>query len=905
MSGTANGGSSHSGSETAVPRMGHIDSMGHPDSAGSGAGYWYLHPSKSLSFKTAATIAWRELRASKAKFSFVILSVAIGVAALIGVRGFSESFQKTILAEARTIMAADLSARMFRQPTAQEAKQLDALQQTTGVRRTWITETVSMVSAMNDPVPLLVSLKAVNPDEWPFYGSVQMQTASGGQTTDLKAELNDLTVVVGDDLLVRLKVKVGDELKIGEQRFRIAAVVIREPDRMSSTMGLGPRVLISRSGLVKTGLLQPGSRSGERFLFKLEQQSNIAKVRGQLEKILPEAQVTDFRETSPALTEGLDRATGMLSLICLVAMVLGAVGVAMAMRAHLQQRIDILAIMKSIGARSSDILRIYLLQTLFLGLAGGLLGVALGAGVEWIFPLVLGKLLPIHAHLQLPVRSVFAGLGTGILTTLLFCLPPLLDVRKIRPNLVLRRAVDDGNGEGQLTFWQKIRENKVQWIASVLIVLGLGGIAAALTDSLQVGAWFGAALCALLLFTLGMSALTLRGLRAFLAKTRLHLPSAVRHALANLYRPGNQSSAVLAALGTGVMLILVVFLMQSSVLREMREGAKPDTPNIFLIDMATSELLGVRELLDKQPGARGKMEALPVVSGRIESIDDVPVEKLRVNNYPKRLLQSVSLTWADELPAGAKMVSGHWWTSTEARDSGFGLAVVDHVADRLHLHLGSEVNFDSDDQLIKTTVAAIYKNDGEHVYGRSEFILPRKALEGKPVIWYGAAHVDGPQIAAMQRALFAAYPTVTVINIADVLDTIQGFVGQITQVVRFLAAFSMLSGVVILASSVASTRYRRIREVVVLKTIGATRGRIATVFSVEFIVLGLLSGVVGVIFANLLTKALLHRLDVPFHLDWLAGLVALVSSAVLATATGWVASARILGQKPLQVLREE
>src|SRR5271155_4759583 len=437
-------------------------------------------PSRALPFKTATTIAWRELRASKAKFSFVILSVAIGVAALIGVRGFSESFQKTILAEARTIMAADLSARMFRQPTPQEAKQLDELQKS-GIQRTWITEMVSMVSDPGDPVPLLVSLKAVNPAEWPFYGSVQLQSATGTETTDLKAVLNDSTVVVGDGLLIRLKVKVGDQLRIGEQMFRISAGVEREPDRMSSTMGLGPRVLISRGGLEKTGLLQPGSRSGERFLFKLTPQSNIAKVRAQLEKILPEAQVTDFRETSPALTEGLNRATGMMSLICLVAMVLGAVGVAMAMRAHLQQRIDILAIMKSIGARSSDILRIYLLQTLFLGLAGGLLGVVLGGGVEWIFPIVLGRLLPVHAHLQLPFRSIAAGLGTGILTTLLFCLPPLLDVRKVRPNLVLRRAFESDGGEGTLSFWQKVRENQVQLIASVLIVLGLGGIAAALT----------------------------------------------------------------------------------------------------------------------------------------------------------------------------------------------------------------------------------------------------------------------------------------------------------------------------------------------------------------------------------------------------------------------------------------
>jgi putative ABC transport system permease protein len=864
---------------------------------------------KALPFRTAATIAWRELRASKAKFSFVILSVAIGVAALIGVRGFSESFQKTILAEARTIMAADLSARMFRQPTPQETNQLDALEKT-GVRRTWITEMVSMVSAPGDPVPLLVSLKAVDPKEWPFYGSVRLQPAG-----ELKNVLNDSTVVVGDDLLVRLRVKIGDQLKIGEQTFRIAAVVEREPDRMSSSMGLGPRVLISRGGLEDSGLLQPGSRSGERFLFKLTPQSgSIAKARTQLEKILPEAQVVDFRETSPALTEGLDRATGLLSLICLVAMVLGAVGVAMAMRAHLQQRIDILAIMKSIGARSSDILRIYLLQTLFLGLAGGLLGVALGAGVEWVFPAVLGKLLPIHTHLQLPFRAIAAGLATGILTTLLFCLPPLLDVRKVRPNLVLRRSVEDGNGDGPRPFWQRIRENKVQWIASLLIVLGLGGIAAGLTDSLKVGAWFGGALCALLLFTLGVSALTLRGLRAFLAKTRLHLPSAVRHALANLYRPGNQSSAVLAALGTGVMLILAVFLVQQSVLRAMRDGARPETPNIFLIDIATQELEGVKALLAKQPGVRGNLEVLPVVSGRIDSIDGVPVEKLKVNNYPKRLLQSVSLTWSDQLPEGAKMVSGHWWepnqstieTKNDTAGTTVGLAVVDYAANRLHLHPGSEVIFDSDDQAIKTQVAAIYKNDGQHVYGRSEFILPPAALKGKPVIWYGAAHIDGPQIGAMQRALFAAYPTVTVINIADVLDTIQGFVGQITQVVRFLAAFSMLSGAIILASSVASTRYRRIREVVVLKTIGATRGRIATVFSVEFIVLGLLSGIVGVVFANLLTRVLLRRFfEVGFQVDWRATLIALVGGAVLATVTGWIASARILGQKPLQVLREE
>ena len=244
---------------------------------------------------------------------------------------------------------------------------------------------------------------------------------------------------------------------------------------------------------------------------------------------------------------------------------------------------------------------------------------------------------------------------------------------------------------------------------------------------------------------------------------------------------------------------------------------------------------------------------------------------------------------------------GTWWD----RDDGQSLVVTEHIADRLHLQLGSQLVLFSNGRTIQAKVTAIIRHNGQHVYGRSEFILTPKALAGLPVIWYGAVHVDPQQVGTLQRALFAVYPTVTVINIADVIETVQGVVQQITLVVRFLAAFSILAGAVILASSIASTQFRRIREVVVLKTLGAKRNHIAAVFSVEFIVLGLLAGFVGVIFANLLSRILLHRLDVPFHIEWLATAVALVGTAVLATVTGWATSFRILGQKPLQVLREE
>jgi len=227
------------------------------------------------------------------------------------------------------------------------------------------------------------------------------------------------------------------------------------------------------------------------------------------------------------------------------------------------------------------------------------------------------------------------------------------------------------------------------------------------------------------------------------------------------------------------------------------------------------------------------------------------------------------------------------------------------VAERLRLGVGSAVQLETSGAVRALRVSAIYRADGQHLGARVPFVLPLGQIENEPATWYGGAHIDPRQVAAMERALFVAYPTITVINIADVLDRIESVVNQITFVVRFLAGFSIFAGLMILASSIASTRFRRMREAVVLKTLGATRMRIVRTFSVEFSVLGLLAGSVGVVFANVLTRVLLHKLDVGFHIEWYATLIALVGTAVLATATGWIASYRILGLRPLEVLREE
>jgi putative ABC transport system permease protein len=864
---------------------------------------------RALSWKRAGAIGWRDLKSAPGKFGFVVLSVAVGVAALVGVRGFSDSFRKTLGAEARSLMAGDLSARIFHEPTVEDKGKIAAILEKdgSGIRSTWVTETISMASVPPDPVPLLVSLKAVDPAEYPFYGTAELEPAMS-----LRDALQGDSAVVAEEFLIRLKAQVGQTLRLGGRNFRIAAVLKQEPDRMTAGAGMGPRVMISQAALARTGLIAPGSRASQRLLMKLPEGKatglktataasvDAVVMRKQLEEALPDAQVMDFREGNPALSQGLDNSTAILSLICLVAMVLGAIGVAMAMHAHLEQRMDMLAILKAVGAGSGDLLRIFLLQTLGLGLAGGLLGVAAGVGVMAALPAVFGNLLPVHATLEFPWKSVVAGLGTGLLTTLLFCLPPLLDVRSVRPVLVLRRLVEPGP-EGIGGWFARWWARRLQIGISIVVVAALGGIAWALSDSAKVGGWFAFLFAAALLVLLAMAAVALRTLRFLLNRVRLRLPSFLRHGLANLYRPGNQSAAVLAALGTGVMLILAVFLMQAALLRDLRETASPKLPNIFLIDVTTDEVAGVKDFFAHQAGVIQALDLMPGVTGRFLSLNGKTLDQMKDQHFPRRMLENAELTWADAAPAGDKVTQGKWWTDGNAAE----LAVGTGVAERLHLGVGSAVELEIGGRVHALKVSAIYRADGQHLAGRVSFVLPSGQLKDQTAEWYGGAHIDPKQVGAMERALFLAYPTVTVINLADVLERIESVVNQITFVVRFLAGFSIFAGLMILASSIASTRFRRMQEAVVLKTLGATRMRIVRTFSVEFSVLGLLAGSVGVVFANILTRVLLHRLEVGFHIEWAATLVALVGTAVLATATGWIASYRILGLRPLEVLREE
>ncbi len=652
-----------------------------------------------LAWSSAAKIASREMRSSRGKFLFVLLSVAIGVAALSGVRGFSSSFRATLLNRARSIMAGDLAARTFQQLTPSQQEGLDAIART-GVEITPVTEVLSMASSPKSMNPVLVSLKAVDPELYPFYGTVDLAPASSLQTA-----LADGQVAVGDDLLLRLGLNVGDELKVGNRNFRIAATVVNEPDRLSGNFEAGPRVLMSRDSLEETGLIAPGSHALQRFLFKLPpppdgravSDTAVADLKTRLETLLPDAQLTDYRETNPALTRGLDMATSLLSLMSLVALVLGAVGVAMAMRAHLQQRLDSIAIMKSLGARSGQIMKIYLLQTMLLGVAGGLLGVLFGVGVQLAFPVVLGKLINVPTEFHIQMRAVFVGLGAGVLTTLLFTLPPLLDIRGVRPILILRRAVEENDDPFIAAVWKKITKNAAQILATALILAGLAVIATMLSDSATVGKVFSAGLVAVLLVLLAASAGVLWRAEVFSQPHAAASAFVVAPRAGEPLPAGQSFGRAAGGAGHGRDADHDGVSGAEAVVSELHISSAPNLPNVFLVDIANTEIDGMRTLLKAQPGVTAEPELLPVVSSRIDAMDGVAAADVKLKNFPRRMLRSISLTWADAAPPGTKVVDGAWWKADESEAGAGDLAA---AADRLGVKVGSTITFAAQDAAV-------------------------------------------------------------------------------------------------------------------------------------------------------------------------------------------------------------
>lgn len=853
-----------------------------------------------LPWRLALRIAWRESRASLGRFAFIVAAVAVGVAALVGVRGFSNLFRDVLLKEARTLMAADLSVRDFRLPTPAQWATIHELE-AQGIAQTWVTESVSMLSAGPDSIPLLVSVKAVEPTKYPFYGEFRASVAK-----PLSELLQPDAVLVAPDLLIRFDLEPGDSIRLGSAQFRVAGTVENEPDRMTGSLNAGPRVMMSRQGLERTGLITEGSRAAQRFLFRFPDAANarfavnVQEVRDRLKEAFPTAMLSDFRQVHPAIERGLQSATTFLSLVSLIALIVGSLGVGMAMQAHLQKKLDAIAIMKALGARSSHILRIYGLQTLLLGGTGAFIGVVAGTVVQRSFPLLLERYFPVAAKIGWEPWSALQGLGVGILTTMLFTFPSLLDIRRIKPNLILRREM----GEVQSGWRRWLAESRSALVTGILLIAGIGAIASWLSNSLRLGGYFVAAILVSLLALNGIGWALLRSLRFVITRQSLPIPAFLRHGVGNLYRPGNHARAALVALGVGVTFTLTVYLVQGSMLQSLVASAPPTLPNVFFINIQPHQQESLLRIVRSQSGLLGEPVIQSSVSMRLDRIGNRSIEDFQLEGFDRRFLRERNSRETVMPPEGTTIVEGSWWGDRSRNDNQQLVSVAQDAAKSLQLQPGDRVRWVAAGQPVEATVAAIHKTEEGRMDAGYDFLFAPGALSGLPTIYFGAVRMNPPDVPLLQRATYREFPSITVINIADVLAIVQEVLDQVTIFVEFISFFAIAAGVIILSSSVAGTRLRRIREVAILKTLGATRLRLTGIFSIEFTLLGLVAGLMGALLASGFSALLLTRMfEAEYQVAWVPVLICVITTIVVANIAGWMASARILDQKPLVVLR--
>ncbi|MFZ0592911.1 MAG: FtsX-like permease family protein, partial [Bryobacteraceae bacterium] len=497
--------------------------------------------------RAANRVAWRELKATPSRFLFVVLAVAVGVGALSGVKGFGAAFRSMLFRNARQLTASDLTAQVFGVPTSDQMTRLRQIGQRVGAL-TWVTETLSMAGRPRQ-VPQMVAVKAVDPTCYPFYGRLTIEPKR-----PLSALLSGDHVLVNQELLIRLHLQPGDTIRLGGKDFTIAGMIVTEPDRLASGFGPSMRVMMSRASLDSTGLLQLGSRASERFLFKLRNGASIDELKGDLRSTLVRPRITDFRDGNPAIERGIDRSTTFLSLVSLIALIVGSLGVGMAMHSHLQQKMDTIAVMKAVGARSRQIAAIYLIQTLCLGIAGGLLGIGIGALVQKAFPILIHQVFALLPDVAWDWSFSLEGLALGVFATLLFTLPPLIGIWRVRPSLVFRREMDDA---ARIPGWRSIP----YLICVAAIAAGFIGISLWVSGSWRVSAYFAGGLAGSLLLLSLVAVALLRAARWTVRRSGRRLPANFRHGFANLYRPGTHASSVLVALGVGVVFTLTTYLI--------------------------------------------------------------------------------------------------------------------------------------------------------------------------------------------------------------------------------------------------------------------------------------------------------------------------------------------------------
>lgn len=834
-------------------------------------------------------MAWRDSRTSRRRLFLFSLSVVLGIAALVAIGSFTENLRQAIQDQAKTLLGADLAVES-RQNLPPDAE---------AYFREWGGEQAKEVSLASMAVfpssgnqTKLISLRAMA-GAYPFYGD--FQTVPADAPAKLRAGGDG--AILEESLLAQFGLKVGDPVKLGQKTFQVIGALKKIPGDSPAVAMLSPRVYISLSALPGTELVVAGSQVRYKTYFKIPGQdieARVADAREHFRSLRLNFDTVERRKRD--LGQGLQNVYAFLSLVGFIALFLGAIGVASAIHVYIRQKIATIAVLRCLGASARQSFAVYLVQGFALGVAGAVLGALLGILVQIVLPAMVKDFLPFKVDFFVSWISVARGMGAGLVVCLLFTLLPLLSIRRVSPLVALRSSfAEQGSGRDP---WR--------YFLYALIALAVVGFAIAQTQKLKIGLGF----AGMLAVSFGVLTLLARGV-AWIAQRFLPrgLSYVWRQGVANLHRPNNRTVLLLLSLGLGTFLLLTLGLARETLLAQLRGMGGGDRPNLMFFDIQDDQIGPLEQVLH-DAGAPIIAQA-PIVTMRIRTINGRTIEDILKGEHSRipgwTLRREYRSTFRGHLVPTEKLLAGKFESRVAPGTSLIPISVEEGLAKDMQLQLGDQIEWDVQGVPMTTQISSLRSVDWQRFQPNFYVVFPEGALEDAPKFYLAAVRANSSGASARaQQLVVQKFPNVSAIDLDLILQTLDTIFAKVEFVVRFIALFTVATGAIVLAGAVLTGRFQRLRETVLLRTLGATRKQLMQIQLAEYAVLGFLGALTGgglAFLANALLAKFVFELPVVAPLGYLAG--AAVGVTVLTIITGLLANRGVAQHPPLEVLRQE
>jgi len=830
-------------------------------------------------------MAWRDAKASKMRLLLFMASIILGIAAVVSIQLFSSNLKDNIQRQSKTLMGADFIIDSKQIPTKRAKAIIDSLQP-----EAHEVNFVSMAAFPKNDGTKLVQVRGLEGD-FPFYGELETEpTAAATTYQESGGALVDAT------LMLQFKVNLGDSIKIGELTLPISGTVKSIPGSSAFSSAVAPVVIIPHRLIEATALLQFGSRKEYQYFYKVSDTVNLKRLQDQLcPKLKKEnADLDTHISTTERLGRRYDNVGKFLNLAAFIALLLGCIGIASSVHIYIKEKLKAIAILKCLGASRLQSFLIFLIQIAGIGIVGGLIGSLIGVGIQELFPYLLKDFLPFTLKITVSAQPILIGLLLGLCMSVLFALLPLLRTLYVSPLDVLR--VDEKASQEPL----KIRLLVFGAILLFLFLFSLWLIKDARYAAFFVGG------TVITFVVLGAVALGfIKMIKRFFPK---HWSFTARQSLLNLFRPNNQTVVLVVAIGLGTFLISTLYFTKDILLAKTEVGRSADNANIIVLDIQPDQ----RDLVAESLTNRGLpvLNNIPLVTMRMHSINGTLVNEIRQDSTSQvrgwLLNHEFRTTYRDKLIPSEELLEGTW-TPELKTDEPIVISISDNLASDAKLNVGDPVVFNVQGVLMETTVGSIRQVDWAQMQLNFTIVFPEGVLEQAPQFNVFTTNViDEKSSAALQRDLVAKFPNVTIIDLRQVYSLVEDILNQVSWVINFMAFFSILTGIIVLIGSVRTSKYQRINESGLLRTLGAKNKQILQITAFEYVFLGILGSLIGILLALLSSLCLaLFVFKEPFIPSVIPFMVFLPGITVLVLLIGLSNIQSVLRSSPLEVLRKE